>query len=107
MDLYSKEIVLIIYFPHIDLMLDDINKKGGDRGDLVKWLGIALSDMLCLPYDEWANDKHILDKYEKELDKYSVILFQNAFNALKEFNPVSIRKLRLLSDGSLIFYLKG
>ena len=101
----SKEITLIVYYPHINHMLDATKESGRSKGDLLKWLGIVLAEMLCLPFDEWGKDNGVADELDPVLKDYRDKIYLVTLIHVRVINPSSIRKLRLLADGSLALRL--
>lgn len=97
---------LILYYPHIEQLIVEMENKGCERGDLLKWLGYVLSEMLALPFQERWMCKSVGEKLDNILRSYHNVIYLNSYPFMRDMNVTEIIQVRYLGGGSVVIVLR-
>jgi hypothetical protein len=97
---------VVLYYPHLEFILEEIEANGFERGDLLLWLGYVLSEILTLPYEERWRSKSIGEQFDNFLRGYHNVIWENTYPFITRLRAREIIKLRYLGNGSVVVILR-
>lgn len=100
-----KPLVVIIDFPYTEKMIEIVKDNGFEIGHWLDWLGVALEEMLLLPFINSESKKDTANKLDNELKLFREHIYKLSLMCLWSLNPVSIIRFKLRTDGSVIIFL--